>query len=375
MRSHDSPFRRSAVSLVAFRYFENPGYVRMPVHQRARVLLVEPERPSSDSLTRLLKRRFRVESLRPGSVFTPHDLIVIDEDATCPGSVHDIIASSHADEPICLLSSSPTHGVAGGEHVHRLSKSMASGELLRTITGIAQQAQRTFDEHTLHAAPRFADVNVSSTFLWAEPSVGAGGDWYDVMLSHNRLAFAIGDVTGHGETAAITTNLIRRAMATLLLRNVDPAAILSRVNSLILKTGALQATAICGYVEPRTRRIVYASGGHPPPISANPADAAFERYGGLMLGVQERADYSTFGMTPAENGLFVLYTDGVTEAGSGRFDGDQRLLRAARAAAAEISDAARSIQDGVFCGVPPRDDASIVVFAFGPSPGPITATR
>jgi serine phosphatase RsbU (regulator of sigma subunit) len=242
---------------------------------------------------------------------------------------------------------------------------MAAGEFVAAITRIAHQPEYAGAAHIFHPAPQFEQIGVSSTFQFAMPDAAAGGDWYDVLPSHGRIAFVIGDVAGHGADAAFTAAILRRSIAKMLLQNEDPSTILSRANTSILKRKMPHATVLCGYVDPRSHEIVYACGGHPPAIIAHNKGASFTQYGGLMLGVQEKATYVTRRVMAPRRGLFVMYTDGVTELDHKILNGERRLLRAVREAVAEVSDAARAIQDRMFKDKKPVDDASILALAFG----------
>jgi serine phosphatase RsbU (regulator of sigma subunit) len=94
-----------------------------------------------------------------------------------------------------------------------------------------------------------------------------------------------------------------------------------------------------------------------------------------MLGVQEMAAYVTRRVRAPRRGLFVMYTDGVTELDRKIIDGERRLLRAVREAVAEVSDAARAIQASIFKDKKPVDDASILALAFGYPAGSAGARR
>ena len=152
-----------------------------------------------------------------------------------------------------------------------------------------------------------------------------------------------------------------------MLRNVDPARILTLTNALVSKDEASFATAICGYIDPLSREIVYASAGHPPPVLGRRAGpAAFLDYGGVMLGAERHQAYTNVRIIGPRRGLFVLYTDGVTERSHNVIQGERRLLVAVDdAMIGGLTDAARAIEEGIFHKASPADDASIVAIAFG----------
>ncbi len=123
-------------------------------------------------------------------------------------------------------------------------------------------------------------------------------------------------------------------------------------------------TSICGYLDPRTREIRYATAGHPPPVLARPdADAEFLPYDGLPLGIIPDASYRTFATSADAGAMLVLYTDGVLEHKRDVIAGQVRLLEAARRAVG-TDDPALAIRQWVFAGSAPTDDVAILAISF-----------
>jgi GAF domain-containing protein len=76
-----------------------------------------------------------------------------------------------------------------------------------------------------------------------------GGDWYDVIpLGPDTGALVIGDVAGHSVQAAATMGQLRNAIRAYAVDGYSPAAVLQRVNDLLvrLEPGAM---ATCCYLE------------------------------------------------------------------------------------------------------------------------------
>ena len=96
-----------------------------------------------------------------------------------------------------------------------------------------------------------------------------GGTFYDVLrLPDDALGLAIGTVTGSGPAAtAAMGRLLAGLRAYAVMEGEDPVAVLSDLELLLRVTeSARSATALFGYAEPATRRVVLASAGHPPPL-------------------------------------------------------------------------------------------------------------
>jgi len=140
--------------------------------------------------------------------------------------------------------------------------------------------------------------------------------------------------------------------------------VLARANAAILLQGSPMVTAICGYIDPVTLAIRYATAGHPPLILARPnVPAVLLPHDGLPLGIEPEAGYRTFDATAAAGAILVLYTDGVTEFEHDVVGGEARLLEAARGAVA-ADDPALAIKRAVFGAQSPTDDVAILTIRF-----------
>ena len=104
----------------------------------------------------------------------------------------------------------------------------------------------------------------------------------------------------------------RNAIIAAALRESEPGAILTAANRRVLETAIgepVLGTAVCGFVNPSTRTITYASAGHPAPILVQPGGGAQL----LALG----------------GALLVFYTDGLIEFTHDVVAGEASLLEAA----------------------------------------------
>jgi serine phosphatase RsbU (regulator of sigma subunit) len=227
---------------------------------------------------------------------------------------------------------------------------------------IADALQSAFLTKHLPAAP---NLGLHATYVPATTEAQVGGDWYDAFeLPDKRILFSIGDVAGHGLEAAVVMSRARQAIIAAALHENDPARVLERANEAILLQDARMVTAICGYIDPATLEIVYATAGHPPPILARPDQPSIcLPYDGLPLGIVPGATYRTFMATASDGAVMVLYTDGVIEHKRDVIQGTARLLEVTRLALAE-DDPARAIQRQIFAGASPTDDVAILTVRF-----------
>lgn len=100
------------------------------------------------------------------------------------------------------------------------------------------------------------------------PAVGAlnvCGDWYDLVdLPGDCIGVAVGDVVGHGLSAACVMGLLRSALSAASLVASGPAQALE-VLGLYARSvdGAESATAVETHIDWDTHTIKYSSAGHP----------------------------------------------------------------------------------------------------------------
>jgi hypothetical protein len=125
-------------------------------------------------------------------------------------------------------------------------------------------------------------------------------------------------------------------------------------------------TAICGYVQPSTLEIVYATAGHPAPIMARAGSPSyFLPQGGVALGLLPNASFQTYVAHAFEGAHVILYTDGVLEYGRDIIEGERRLLQVTERAVLD-DDPAQAIERLIFAKHPAVDDVAILTMSFKP---------
>ncbi|MFJ9908438.1 SpoIIE family protein phosphatase [Streptomyces sp. NPDC101152] len=177
-------------------------------------------------------------------------------------------------------------------------------------------------------------LDVASAYLPADATDGVGGDWFDVIpLSGARVGLVIGDVVGHGITAAAAMGRLRTAVQTLADMELPPDELLAHLDDLVLRLSAertpegaahgstaafLGATCLYAVYDPVTGRCSMARAGHPPPVVVAPdGQVSFpEPPAGPPLGLGAMAFEATE-IELAENSLIGLYTDGLIGGAAG----------------------------------------------------------
>ena len=213
--------------------------------------------------------------------------------------------------------------------------------------------------------PASSSVGLHATYVPAALEAQVGGDWYDAFeLPDSRILFSIGDVAGHGIEAAVVMSRARQAIIAAALHENDPAKVLERANTSIVLQETRMVTAICGYIDPRTLEVVYATAGHPAPVLARPGlPSELLPHDGVPLGIVPDATYRTFVARPLEGAVLVFYTDGVIEHKRNIIEGMDALLEASRLAVLE-ENPALAIQRLVFKTAIPTDDVAILTVKF-----------
>jgi two-component system, chemotaxis family, sensor kinase Cph1 len=181
---------------------------------------------------------------------------------------------------------------------------------------LATALQRTL---LLEELPKVPGVDLAARYLPSAEDV-VGGDWYDLVpLPGGRVSIVLGDVAGHGLSAAAITAQLRHALRAHLLRALGPAVALSGLNEVIstLLPGEM-ATTVIAELDPATGEVVVASAGHLPVLHATAGGAEYVMAGrGPAPGVLDEAHYAEVRLTPAGDDRLVLFSDGLVERGRG----------------------------------------------------------
>jgi serine phosphatase RsbU (regulator of sigma subunit) len=226
----------------------------------------------------------------------------------------------------------------------------------------ADALQEAFQQKQL---PQVSGVALNATYVPAASSARVGGDWYDAFeLPSGRVLFSIGDVAGHGIEAAVVMTRARQAILAAALAENDPALVLERANSTILLQEGIMVTAICGFIDPHSFEITYATAGHPAPILARHASGPeMLSAQGLPLGIFPDSKYTRFHAQAAVADVLILYTDGVIEYDRDALSGTARLIDAAAKTAASPEPAV-ALYDAIFGTNAPADDVAILTATF-----------
>ena len=177
----------------------------------------------------------------------------------------------------------------------------------------------------------------------------AGGDLYDFFplddrqdgradttATPSRWCVFIGDVEGHGLAAAVVMAIVQTVLHVHPAGIATPAGLLMYGNRQLCSSriGGL-VTAFLGIYEPASRRLTYASAGHPPPLLRRTADgtiSALDGVGSYPLGIDASETFQEASVELVRGDILLLYTDGITDARRTAADlfGVDRLTRVLR---------------------------------------------
>jgi serine phosphatase RsbU (regulator of sigma subunit) len=221
--------------------------------------------------------------------------------------------------------------------------------------------------------PSYAGLDLSYLY---ESALVIGADYYDfVPISSERLAIAVGDISGKGLPGALLVASLQGLMrSNPALNQGNIAALMAGLNASLYELTASNrfATLFFAIIDNCNRRLEYVNAGHNPPLlfRGGPFDATSMQsldHAGLPLGMLSGSQYECQQVALQEGDVLVAYTDGVTDAqnSAGEEFGEQRLreivANALARPAAEISELVRSRLREFTGPAPPFDDLTLVV--------------
>ncbi|MFJ4653303.1 SpoIIE family protein phosphatase [Nocardia sp. NPDC088792] len=197
-----------------------------------------------------------------------------------------------------------------------------------------------------------------------------GGDWYDaIVLPSKEILVSVGDITGHGITAATGMVVLRNALRGLAATGAGPAQLLTWLNLVAHHlTENIYATAICGLYNPQTRVLRWARAGHLPPVLVRGGRAsALPLPTGMILGALAETSYEEAELQMEPEDILLLYTDGLIERRDRNLeDCEKQLLQVSARFTGSLEDRLDVLLDGSDSNT--DDDTCVVGIQVGPGP-------
>src|SRR3989440_6208761 len=168
------------------------------------------------------------------------------------------------------------------------------------------------------------------------PTEEVSGDYYDwVRIYEDQIGIVVADVSGKGVPAALLMAFLRASLRAAIHIGYAPHISMAKVNYLLWESIERNqfVTAFYGVLDASNRTLSYSNAGHSPALLMK-ADGTyrFEERGGVPLGMFRDSRYYEYFETIEPGEVFVLYTDGVTEAMNSTDEeyGRDRLVAAVR---------------------------------------------
>jgi serine phosphatase RsbU (regulator of sigma subunit) len=282
-----------------------------------------------------------------------------------------------------------TRAVAGGDfsvRVHSESRDQI-GDLARSFDAMADSIQRLLldtarkerleseiaiartIQHKLLPPPeaRLEGVSVLAHF---EPVAEIGGDYYDyVRMPDGRLAFALGDVSGHGLATGLLVAMAKAGLSSLIEAGHDDGELFARMNDLIHRSTDprhYMTLAFLAY-DAATRRATLTNAGQLAPYRVSGARLDAISLPSFPLGLFAGKAFPSRAETFSAGDILVFYSDGLIEAVDGKeeafgFERFEAVLRAnAPAGAAALRDAILAAVAAHAGDGPADDDRTLLI--------------
>lgn len=299
-----------------------------------------------------------------------------------------LAASKTVTRPVKELAEAARR-LAGGDFTARVAPRGDDelGELARSFNDMAPQLLERVklkndmslamevQQHLLPGRPPALDgLDIAALSLYCDDT---GGDYFDFLeFSQDDTAHAdivVGDVTGHGVSAALFMATGRALLRGRAMDRPGPGALLTEVNELLCQDTHLTGRFITLFflrLDRAAGEFVWCRAGHDPGLLYDPASDGFEELmgQGIPLGamsdwtyVEERRPW----LAPGQ--VLLLYTDGIHEARDaadamyGKERIEEVLRREAKNAASAIINALVADLREFKAGLHLEDDVTMVI--------------
>jgi phosphoserine phosphatase RsbU/P len=185
----------------------------------------------------------------------------------------------------------------------------------------------------------FRGLDIAGKSLYCDDT---GGDYYDFLqfpeLGENRIGVAVGDVAGHGISAALLMTTTRALLRSRIIRPGTLSEIVGDVNRLLGVDTALSGnfmTLFVMVIDSKNKWIQWVRAGHDAAQVYDPVSDSFRELdgSGIALGVEASWNYQQYQEAGCTNSEIILIgTDGIweTENPSGERFGKERLRQIIR---------------------------------------------
>ncbi|MFQ5639704.1 MAG: SpoIIE family protein phosphatase [bacterium] len=166
------------------------------------------------------------------------------------------------------------------------------------------------------ASPEVKSINISSYF---NPADEVGGDYFDYFtLAEDKLGIVLADVSGHGASAALIMTMAKGILHTIAHNFESCDKTLSEMNTIMnpIIPKDMFVTMIFLVCDLENKVLRYSNAGHNPLLFFDSQKNTCEmlELRGPALGLTHLSTYQEKEIPLSADDLFMIYTDGVTEA-------------------------------------------------------------
>ena len=258
-----------------------------------------------------------------------------------------------------------------GDGINEMTAGLIERDQMRHSLYLAKEVQQAL---LPRENPKIKGLDIASASVYCDET---GGDYFDFFYPEQpdagRISIVVGDVSGHGISAAL---LMTTARAFFRQRSVMPGRIsevVSDVNRLLVTdvedSGSFM-TLLFINIDRLNRRLNWVRAGHDPAVFYDPRTGAVEELhgSGMALGIDGNQSYEQYTREDLVPGQIILMgTDGIWEAQNSRGEmfGKDTIYRIIRdysdTDAKGLLTACQYALDKFRDGARPEDDVTLVV--------------
>lgn len=153
------------------------------------------------------------------------------------------------------------------------------------------------------------------------PAIEIGGDFFEIIrVNDDMLSVVIGDVSGHGISAALLTAMMSMMLRKLVPQYITPPQVLYHMNNEFC--GMFENCELPLYVclcyaliDTKKKMLYFANAGQPMPfyVSAETGIASEFELNGTPIGLIRDSSYEFRNFRFSEGDVLLLYTDGLSD--------------------------------------------------------------
>ncbi len=179
--------------------------------------------------------------------------------------------------------------------------------------------------------PEISGIEISAKSI---PAKEVGGDFYDFLqLDGGKLGVVVGDVSGHGVSAAMVMTAAMGAVRFAAEEKVQTNQVLNLVNSRLNKDiqNHMFVALFYGIIDPETHKLHYTNAGQTMPYLWRNGKVRFlpqaKKSDRFPLGIVKSSIYEQLTFDLQQGDILIFYTDGIVDAMDGHYEsyGFQRL--------------------------------------------------